>query len=54
MKLSQDTHPLAENLRFRLLTIEGVNLTACEHISQNKVFEDLYSLGRARFIIIAE
>jgi hypothetical protein len=45
MKLSYSTHPFGEDLRFRLLTVEWVYLTACKHIGENKVFEYLYSLG---------
>lgn len=40
--------------RFRLLTVEGIDLATHQHIGQDKIFQDLDSLRRAGFVIIAE
>lgn len=42
------------NLRFGLLTVEGIDLTSSEHIGQNKVLEHLYSLWRPSFVVVSE
>ena len=38
----------------RLLTVEGVDLRACEHVRQHEVLEDLDALQRACLVVVAE
>lgn len=42
------------NIRFRLLRIEGVDLTTSKHIRQHEILKDLDTLGRTRIVVIVE
>lgn len=37
-----------------LLTVERVDLTACQHVGEDEVLEHLDTLRRAGFIVVAE
>ena len=40
--------------RFGLLTVEWIDLAACQHVCKNQVLENLYSLRRPGFVIVLE
>jgi hypothetical protein len=46
--------PRKGELRFGFLTIKRIDFASSEHVGKNEIFEDLYSLGRTRLIIITK
>lgn len=41
-------------LRFRFLTVEGVDVARHQHVGKNEILQDLYPLRGSGFVIVSE
>ena len=44
----------SRGVRFGFLTIKRIDFASSKHVGKNEIFEDLYSLGRTRLIVITK
>ena len=57
VRVNQVSHGLYLRIvlvRLGFLTVEGVDLTPCEHVGEDEVLEDLDTLRGTCFVVVAE